>query len=160
MPSNHLILCRPLLLLLSIFPASGSFQMSQIFASGGQNIGVSASTSVLPMNTRTDLLQNGLVGSPCQPKDSQVFSNTTVQSINSLVLSFLHSPTLTPIHNHWKNNSYDYTDLCQQMMSLLFNMLSWFIRTFLTKSKHLLILSLHSPSSESTITSNFGNPRK
>ena len=51
MPLNHLILCRPLLLLPSIFPASGSFQMSQLSASGGQNIGVSASTSVLPMNT-------------------------------------------------------------------------------------------------------------
>ena len=49
MPSNHLILCRPLLLLPS-FPAPGSFQMSQFFTSGGQSIGVSASTSVLPMN--------------------------------------------------------------------------------------------------------------
>ena len=50
MPSNHLILCHPLLHHQS-FPASGSFQMSQLFASGGQSIGVSASTSVLPMNT-------------------------------------------------------------------------------------------------------------
>ena len=50
MPSNHLILCHPLLLLPSIFPASGSFQMSQFFASGGQSVGVSASVSVLPMN--------------------------------------------------------------------------------------------------------------
>jgi len=50
MPSNHLILCRPILPPL-IFPASGSFQMSQFFPSGGQSIGVSASTSVLPMNT-------------------------------------------------------------------------------------------------------------
>ena len=50
MSSNHLILCHPLLLLPSIFPASGSLQMSQLFASGGQSIGVSASTSVLPMN--------------------------------------------------------------------------------------------------------------
>ena len=50
MPSNHLVLCRPLLLLPSIFPASGPFPMSQFFASGGQSIGVSASTSVLPMN--------------------------------------------------------------------------------------------------------------
>ena len=50
MPSNHLVLCRPLLLLPSIFPASGTFPMSQFFASGGQSIGVSASTSVLPMN--------------------------------------------------------------------------------------------------------------
>ena len=52
MPSNHLILCHPLLFLASIFPASGSFLMSQFFASGGQSIGVSASASVLPMNTQ------------------------------------------------------------------------------------------------------------
>ena len=52
LPSNHLILCRPLLLLRLVFPTSRSFQMSQLFASGGQSIGVSASTSVLPMNTR------------------------------------------------------------------------------------------------------------
>ena len=50
MPSNHLILCHPLLLLPSTFPASGSFLVSQFFASGGQSIGVSASASVLPMN--------------------------------------------------------------------------------------------------------------
>ena len=50
MPSNHLILCRPLLLLPSIFPNIRAFSKSQLFASGGQNIGVSASTSVLPMN--------------------------------------------------------------------------------------------------------------
>ena len=49
-PSNHLILCRPLLLLPSTFPQSGSFQMSQLFTSGGQSIGVSASASTLPMN--------------------------------------------------------------------------------------------------------------
>ena len=49
-PSNHLILCRPLFLLLQFFPESGSFQMSQFFALGGQSIGVSASASVLPMN--------------------------------------------------------------------------------------------------------------
>ena len=52
MPSNHLILCHPLLHLPQSFPASGSFQMSQLFISGGQSIGVSASTSVLPMNTQ------------------------------------------------------------------------------------------------------------
>ena len=50
MPSNHLILCLPLLLSPSIIPRSRSFQMSQFSASGGQSIGVSASTSVLPMN--------------------------------------------------------------------------------------------------------------
>ena len=50
MPSNHLILCCPLLLLPSIFPSIRSFPMSQFFTSGGQSIGVSASVSVLPMN--------------------------------------------------------------------------------------------------------------
>ena len=52
MPSNHFILCRPLLLLPSIFPSIRVFSMSQLFASGGQSIGVSASASVLPMNTQ------------------------------------------------------------------------------------------------------------
>ena len=52
MPSNHRILCHPLLLLLSIFPSIRSFQMSQLFASAGQTIGVTASASVLPMNTQ------------------------------------------------------------------------------------------------------------
>ena len=52
-------------------PASRSCPMSQLFAWGGQSIGVSASASVLPMNPRTDLLQDGLVGSPYSPRDSQ-----------------------------------------------------------------------------------------
>ena len=57
---------------------------------------------------RTDLLQNGLVGSPCSPRDSQESSPTPqFKSINSSVLSFLHSPTLTSIHDHWKNHSLD-----------------------------------------------------
>ena len=80
MPSNHLILCCPLLLLPSIFPRTGAFQMSQLFASGGQNIGVSASTSVLPMNTQ-DWPPLGWTGwMSLQSKGlSRVFSNTTVQ---------------------------------------------------------------------------------
>ena len=57
---------------------------------------------------RTDLLSNGLVGSPCSPRDSQESSPTPqFKSINSSVLSFLHSPTLTSIHDHWKNHSLD-----------------------------------------------------
>ena len=57
---------------------------------------------------RADLLQNGLVGSPCSPTDSQESSPTPqFKSINSSVLSFLHSPTLTSIQDHWKNHSLD-----------------------------------------------------
>ena len=59
--SNHLILCRPLLTRLQTFPASGSFPMGQFFASGGQSIGASASTSVLPMNIQ-DWFPLGLTG--------------------------------------------------------------------------------------------------
>ena len=89
-------------------PASGSFPMSQLFTWGGQSPGVSTLASVLPMNTRTDLLQNELVGSSCSPRDSQESSPTSqFKSINSSVLSFLHSPTLTFIHDHWKNHSLD-----------------------------------------------------
>ena len=59
-------------------------------------------------NPRADLLQNGLVGSPCSPRDSQESSPTSqFKSINSSVLSLLHSPTLTSIHDPWKNHSLD-----------------------------------------------------
>ena len=57
---------------------------------------------------RTDLLLDGLVGTPCSPRDSQESSLTPqFKNINSSGLSFLHSPTLTSIHDHWKNNSLD-----------------------------------------------------
>ena len=57
---------------------------------------------------RTDLLEDGLVGYPCSPRDSQESSPTPqFKSINSLALSFLHSPTLKSIHDHWKNHSLD-----------------------------------------------------
>ena len=57
---------------------------------------------------RTDLLQDGLVGSSCSPRDSQESSPTPqFKSINSSTLSFLYSPTLTSIHDYWKNHSLD-----------------------------------------------------
>ena len=79
-PSNHLILCCSLLLPPLISPASGSFQVSQFFTSGGQSIGVSASASVLPMNVQ-DWFPLGWPGwISLQSKGlSRVFSNTTVQ---------------------------------------------------------------------------------
>ena len=90
-------------------PASESFLMNQLFTSGGQSIGVSALASFLPMNTQDwSPLKNGLVGPPCSPRDSQESSPTPqFKSINSSVLIFLHSPTLTSIHDHWKNHSLD-----------------------------------------------------
>ena len=68
------------------------------------------------------------------------------KSINSSVLGFLYSPTLTSIHDYWKNRSFDYTDLCQQSDISLFNMLSRFVIAFLPRSMHLLISWLQSPS--------------
>ena len=80
MPSNHLILCRPLLLLPQPLPASRSLPMSQLFTWGGQGIGISASASVLPMNTQ-DWSPFGWTAWICfQSKGlSRVFSSTTVQ---------------------------------------------------------------------------------
>ena len=80
MPSNHLILCRPLLRPPSIFPSISFFQMSQLFPSGGQSVGISASISVLPKNSqfRSPLGWTGWIS--LQSKGlSRVFSNTTVQ---------------------------------------------------------------------------------
>ena len=94
---------------LQSFPASGSLQMSQLFASGGQSIGVSASTSVLPMNIQ-DWFPLGWTGCIClQSKGlSSVFSNTTVQKHQfGRMLGFLYGPVLTSIHDYWKNHSFD-----------------------------------------------------
>ena len=64
---------------------------------------------------RTDLLSDRLVRSPCSPRDSQESSPTSqFKSISSSVFSSLYSPTLTSIHDHWKNHSLDYMDLCWQ----------------------------------------------
>ena len=80
MPSNHLILCHPLLLPPSIVPSIGSFPMSQFFASGGQSIRVSASASVLPLNIQDWFLLGWTGWISLQSKGlSRVFSNSTVQ---------------------------------------------------------------------------------
>ena len=113
MPSNHLMLCHPLLLLPSIFPASRSYPMSQFFASGGQNIGASTSASVLPMNIQ-DWFPLGVTGLILQSKGlSESFPTPQFKSINSSVLSFLYGPTLTSIHPYRKSHSFDKTDLYQ-----------------------------------------------
>ena len=91
---------------LQSFPTSGSFQMSQLFASGGQRIGVSASTSVLPMIIQ-DWFPLGWTGWISLQSKSRVFPTPQFRSINSSVLSFLCSPTLTSIYDYWKNHSLD-----------------------------------------------------
>ena len=125
MPSNHLILCCPLLLLPSIFPSIRVFQMSQLFSSGGQSIGASASTSVLPMNTQvwSPLGWTGWIS--LQSKGlSRVFSNTTVQKHQFFGTQLSSQSSSTSIPDHWKNHSLDWTDFCWQSKCLLFNILS------------------------------------
>ena len=112
---SELLILSYRLLLASVFPSIRVFSSELIPCIRCPNIGVSASASVLPITPRADLLQNGLVGSPCSPRDSQESSPTPqFKSINSSVLSFLYSPTLTSKRDHWKNHSFDYTDLCWQ----------------------------------------------
>ena len=99
---------------LQSFPASRSFLVNQRFTSDGQSIGVSASASVLLMNIQDwfPLEWTGWIS--LQSKGpSRVFSNTP-KSINSSTLSFLYGPTLTSIHEYWKNCSFNSMDLCQK----------------------------------------------
>ena len=101
----------------------------------------------LQRNSRADLLQNGLVGSPCSPRDSQESSPTPqFKSINSSALSLLHGPTHTFIHDHRKTIALTRWTFVGKVMSLLLNMLSRLVITFLPRSKRLLISQLQSPS--------------
>ena len=105
---------------LQYFSASWFFPVSQLFTSGDQSIGVSDSASVLPMNIQGSFPFGWLIWSLCCPRDSQESSPTPqFKSINSSVLRLLYSPTLTFIHDSWKNRSFDYTDFCQQVMCFL-----------------------------------------
>ena len=102
----------PLSFCLQSSPASGSFLMSQFFTSGSRSIGVSALASVLPMNIQ-DWFPLGWTGCILQSRDFQESSPTPqFVSINSSTLSLLYSPTLTSIHDYWKNHSLGHTDLC------------------------------------------------
>ena len=129
-------------------PASGSFPVGQLFTSGGQSTGVSASASVFPMNIQ-DWSPLGWTGwISLQPKGlSRVFSNTTVQKhqffsaqLSSLFNSHIHTWLLekTIALTRWT--------LVSRVMSLLLNMLSRLVITFLPRSKRLLISWLQSPS--------------
>ena len=109
MPSNHLILCHPLSSYLQSFPASGSFQMSQFFASGGPKYW-SFSFSISPSNEYSRLISFRMdwLALLAVQGTLQVSSLTPeFKSINYSALIFLYSPTLTSIHDYWKNHSFD-----------------------------------------------------
>ena len=116
MPSNHLILCCPLLLLPTIFPSIKAFSNESVLHIRWPKYW-SFSFSISPSNEYSGLISFRMdwVGSPCCPRDSQESSPTPqFKSINSFVLSFLYNPTLTSIHDYWKNHSLDETDHCWQ----------------------------------------------
>ena len=130
---------------LQSFPASESFQMSQIFTSGGQSIGVSASASVLPMNIQdrfplglTDLISLQFKGL------SRVFSNTTalILQCSAFFIVQLSHPYMTT----GKTIALTRRTFVGKVMSLLFNILSRLVITFLPRNKCLLISWLQSSS--------------
>ena len=100
------------------FPASGSFQMSQLFASGGQRIVVLASASnensVLPMKTQ-DWFPLGWTGliSLVQGTLKSLFQHRSSKVSILWCSAFFMVPTLISIHDYWKNHSFDYTNLCR-----------------------------------------------
>jgi len=117
MPSNHLILYRPLLLLPSVFPSIRVFSSELVLRSRWPKYW-SFSFIISPSNEYSGLISfrmdwldllavQGTLKSLLQPHSSKA-------SINSSVLSLLYSPTLTSVHDNWKNHGFDYTDLCQR----------------------------------------------
>ena len=91
---------------LQSFPAPGSFLVSQLFTSGGQSIGVSGSTSVLPMDNQDWFPLGWTALISLQSKGLSVFSNTRVQKHQFFSVQ-LYGPTLTSICDYWKNHSFD-----------------------------------------------------
>ena len=122
-------------------PETGSFQTSQFFASGGHSIGISASASVFPMKIQDWFSLGWTIWISLQSKGlPRVFSDNTVKSINSSVLSCLYSETLTSIHDYWKkkkNKVFTRWTFVGKVIPL---------SRFLPRSKCLLISWLQSPS--------------
>ena len=150
MPSNHLIFCHPLSSHFQPFPATRFFQMSQFFSLGGQSIGVSASATVLPRNIQDWFPLVGLVGTPCSLR-SQRTLKSLLQHHNSkasiLWCSVFFVVQLShPYMTTGKTIALTRQTFVGKVMSLLFNMLSSLLITFLPRSKHLFISWLQSPS--------------
>ena len=72
--------------------------------------------SINPSNEYSrSILKDWMVWSPCSPRDSQEFSPAPqFESIDSLMVSLIYGPTITSVHDYWKNHNFDYMDLCQQ----------------------------------------------
>ena len=142
MPSNHLILCHLLLLLSSIFPSIRIFSSELAIHIRWSNYW---SFSISPSNEYLGLISFRIDWFDLAVQETQESSPTPqFKSINSKkVFSLLYGPTLTSIHDYWKNHIQTFVG---KVMSLLFNTLSRFVIAFLPRSKGLLISWLWSPS--------------
>ena len=139
MPSNHLILCHPLLLLPSIFPSIRVFSNESVLRIRWPEYW-SFSFNISPSNEYQDWFLLGWTGSPCCPRDSQEPSPTPqFKSISSSALSFLYSPALTFYMTTGKTIALTRRTFLGKVMSLLFNKLSRLLITFLPRSKCFLI---------------------
>ena len=138
---NHLIFCHPLLLLPSIFPSSRVFSSESVLCIRWPNY-QSFSPSVSPFNEHPGLISFRMDWLDLLAVQGTLKSSLAPQfkSINSSVFSFLYGSTLTSIHDYRKNHGLNFIQtLVSKVMSLVFNMLSMFVITFLPRSKHLLI---------------------
>ena len=148
MTSNHLILCCPFSSRLQSFPALRSLPMSQVFASGGQSIGVSASTSVPPMNHpglitfRMDWLDLFAVQGTLKSLLQHHSSKASILQRSAFIIVQLSHPYMTT----GKTIALTRWTFVDKVMSLLFNMLPRLVISFLPRSKRLLISWLQSPS--------------
>ena len=143
MPSNHLILCHPLLLLPSIFPSIRVFSNESVLHIRWLKYW-SFSFSISPSNEYSELTSFRIDWFDLlvvqEPSPTPQF-----KSISSSVLSFLYGPILTSIHDYWKTRALTMWAFVGKVMSLLFNKLSRLVIDFLTRSKCLLISWLQSP---------------
>ena len=147
MASNHFILVVPFSSYLQSFPESGLFQMSQSLISGGQSVGVSASASVLPMNTqdyffRMDRLDLFAVQGTLKNLLQHHSSKVSILQCSAFFMVQLSQPYMTT----GKTKALTRQTFVGKVMSLLFNTLSRLVITFLPRSKCLLISWLPSPS--------------
>ena len=144
MPSNHLILCHPPLLLPSIFSSIRVFSYESALPIRWPEY-ASFSFSISPSNEYSRLTYFSIDWFDLAIQGT-LKSFLHFKSISSLALSLLYGRALTSIHDYWENHSFGYMDFHCKMIILLFNMLSRLVIAFLSRSKHLLISWLQSPS--------------
>ena len=106
------------------------------------------SFSISPSNEYSGLISFRIDWYDCLAVQGTLKSLLQHHSLKASILSLFYCPTLTSILDYWKNHSFDYTDFVGKVMSLLFNMLSRFVITFLPRTKCLLISWLQSPSAD------------